>query len=228
LLVEVILALIFFHLPFDATANAFFHAQNVALAAADCNSQLIYISTDYVFDGESARDYAEYDYANPINHYGKSKYYGEMMSARLCQRLYVVRSSWLFGHSERGYIARILAQHEQGVVRMADDQLEAPTYTAHLAAALERLWQSECYGVYHISGGRGCTRIEFARGVLTAAGLNTAVEAADRAAVLAKRVARRPARVVLDCMLYQEVCATALPTWEEGIKEYFRREPYRR
>lgn len=201
-------------------------AQNIAVAAAECGSQLVYISTDYVFDGVTTNDYREYDPTNPINHYGKSKLYGEILSHRVCQRLYVVRSSWLFGHSPRGYIARILAQAGAGAVRMAADQLEAPTYTAHLARALRPLWESGCYGVYHVSGGRGCTRKEFARAVIKGAGIDAPMETMPDAEAAAKRSSQRPKRVVLGTTLYQQVCG-ALPTWEEGIAEYFQRQPYR-
>lgn len=200
-------------------------AQNIAVASAKCDSDLIYISTDYVFDGTASIDYLEYDQVNPINQYGKSKLYGEILSQQVCQRLYIIRSSWLFGHSPKGYISRILKQYQSGTVRMATDQLEAPTYTAHLARALQPLWESKCYGVYHISGGRGCTREEFACAVIDGAGLTATIDRIPDAEAIAGRNSRRPQRIVLSVDLYQRVCGQ-LPSWEEGIVEYFARDPY--
>ena len=200
-------------------------AQNVALAAARCNAALVYISTDYVFDGAATHDYAEHHPVNPINHYGRSKLYGELLSRNLCRKLYVVRSSWLFGHSSTSYVARILRQAKEGGVQMPDDQLEAPTYSCHLAQGLLPLVNSGCYGIYHYSGGEGCTRMAFARAVLEQAGLNTELQLLPADAAAKKRVAARPRRIVLDCTLYRMAIAP-LPSWQEGIREYFMKQPY--
>ncbi len=201
-------------------------AQNVALAAARVNATLLYISTDYVFDGMTTHNYAEHHPINPINQYGKSKLYGELLSRNLCHKLYVVRSSWLFGHSPANYVARILQAAEEGKVRMPDDQLEAPTYCSHLAQALLLLVDSGCYGTYHFTGGKGCTRLAFARAVLGQAGLKIEPQLLPAAEAAKKRMAARPRRIVLDCTLYRMTIGP-LPSWQEGIREYFKKQPYR-
>ena len=201
-------------------------AQNVARAAAHTDATLIYISTDYVFNGASQSDYAEYHPVDPINHYGTSKLYGEILSRNLCQKCYIVRSSWLFGNSPLSYVARILKAAETGSVEMPQDQLEAPTYTRHLATALRALSRRECYGTYHFTGGEGCTRTVFAQEVLRAAAIETPVRVLPHNVAQQKRVALRPARVVLDCTLYSTVVAPP-PSWREGIQEYFSTNPYR-
>ena len=197
-------------------------AQNVALAAARTNATLIYISTDYVFDGTSTHDYREYDTTNPINVYGSSKLYGEILSRNLCRKLYIVRSSWLFGESPANYVARILRAAHTGPVAMSDDQLEAPTYTRHLAQALQHLLHSGCYGTYHFTGGDGCTRVEFAQAVLQEAGVKVAVKVMPPSEAIKKRIASRPHRIVLDTTLYRMTTAAEVPSWRIGIQEYLQ------
>jgi dTDP-4-dehydrorhamnose reductase len=194
-------------------------AQNLALAAQRLNSALVYISTDYIFDGQTETDYDEVANPNPLNQYGRSKLAGERLSLQLCPRTYVARTAWLFGHAPNNYVERVLkAAAKDGVVRMTEDQLESPTYTGHLAEAILNLIHSGAYGTYHVTSLGACTRAEFARFVLQAAGRSEPVEVVDPAT--AKRFAKRPARVVLDCRLYQLVTGQPLPHWQEAVKAY--------
>lgn len=194
-------------------------AQNLALAAQQAGSSLVYISTDYIFDGASQVDYDEVAQPNPLNQYGRSKLAGEQLSMYLCPRTYVLRTAWLFGHAPNNYVDRVLRTAEkEGVVRMPVDQLESPTYTGHLAEAILHLIDTGAYGVYNVTGIGACTRAEFARYVLAQAGRPEPVEEVDAAAV--KRFARRPERSVLDCRLYRLVTGRSLPTWQQGVLDY--------
>ncbi|MFN8453069.1 MAG: dTDP-4-dehydrorhamnose reductase [Anaerolineae bacterium] len=197
-------------------------AQNLALAAQQLNSGLVYISTDYIFDGQTETDYDEVAHPNPLNQYGRSKLAGERMSLQLCPHTYVVRTAWLFGHTPNNYVERVFkAAAKDGVVRMTEDQLESPTYTGHLAEAILNLINSGAYGIYNVTSLGACTRADFARFVLQAAGRSEPVEVVDPAT--AKRFAQRPARVVLDCRLYQLVTGQTLPHWQEAVKAYLAR-----
>lgn len=194
-------------------------AQNLALAAQQIGGALLYISTDYVFDGESAEDYDEVSPARPINHYGRSKLAGEMFSNRNCQRTYIVRTAWLIGHHPNSYVERVIqAARRDGVVRMAPDQIESPTYTSDLAEAISYLIKTGAYGIYNITSLEACSRVEFARFVLAQTGGNEPVETADVSTL--KRVAKRPHRTVLDCRVYHLVTGRTLPHWQDGIKAY--------
>lgn len=194
-------------------------AQNLALAAQQLNSGLVYISTDYIFDGQTEVDYDEVANPNPLNQYGRSKLAGERLSLQLCPRTYVTRTAWLFGHAPNNYVERVLkAAAKDGLVRMTEDQLESPTYTEHLAEAILNLINSGVYGIYNVTSLGACTRADFARFVLQAAGRSEPVEVVDPAT--AKRFAQRPARVVLDCRLYQLVTGQTLPHWQEAVKAY--------
>ena len=83
-------------------------AQNLASAAQQVGGSLLYISTDYIFDGKSETDYDEVSLPNPLNQYGRSKLAGERLSLQICSRTYVVRTAWLFGHAPNNYVERVL------------------------------------------------------------------------------------------------------------------------
>ncbi|MCH2129185.1 MAG: dTDP-4-dehydrorhamnose reductase [Pirellulaceae bacterium] len=195
-------------------------AQNLALAAERCNSELVYISSDYIFDGDTSTDYDETGVPNPLNHYGKSKLAGEQLSRDNCRRTYSLRTAWLFGHAEKNYVQRVLSAADQdGLVRMPADQIESPTYTLHLAEAIEQLLVTHAYGVYNVTSIGACTRYEFAKSVLQQAARHDPVELVDPKTI--QRTTPRPARSVLDCRLFQLVTGHQLPTWQQGIQEYF-------
>jgi dTDP-4-dehydrorhamnose reductase len=194
-------------------------AQNLALAAQRAGSDLIYISSDYIFDGQSEVDYDEVAQPNPLNVYGRSKLAGERFSLQICPHTYVIRTAWLFGPAPNNYVERVLrAAENEGIVRMPSDQLESPTYTGHLAEAILHLIATGAYGVYHITSAGACTRADFARYVLQQAGRSEPVEIVDSATL--KRFAKRPSRAVLDCRLYQLVTGKSLPDWRQGVRDY--------
>jgi dTDP-4-dehydrorhamnose reductase len=194
-------------------------AQNLALAAAQVGSELVYISTDYIFDGRSETDYDEVSAPNPLNQYGRSKLAGERLSLQISPRTYAVRTAWLFGHAPGNYVERVLkAAENDGVVRMPADQIESPTYTRHLAQAVSHLIGTGAYGVYNVTSVGACTRAAFAQFVLGQAGRSEPVEIVEPASL--KRFAKRPARTVLDCRLYQLVTGGSLPQWQQGVQDY--------
>jgi dTDP-4-dehydrorhamnose reductase len=196
-------------------------AQNLALAATQVGSDLVYISTDYIFDGVSEMDYDEVSQPNPLNHYGRSKLAGERLSLQICPRTYAVRTAWLFGHAPGNYVERVLqAAENDGVVRMPVDQIESPTYTRHLAQAILHLIGTGAFGVYNVTSIGACTRAAFAQFVLRQAGRSEPVEVVEPADLKASVRAKRPARTVLDCRLYQLVTGQALPHWQQGVREY--------
>lgn len=198
-------------------------SQNLALAAQEVGGELLYISTDYVFDGESTEDYDEVAQTHPINQYGRSKLAGERLATQICPRTYIIRTSWLIGNHPKNYVNRVLeAARRDGVVRMAPDQIESPTYIEDLTQAVAILIETGAYGCYHVTSIGACTRVEFARFVLEQAGYSELVETADVSQI--KRIAKRPNRTVLDCRLYQILTGHRLPDWRDGIRAYFARE----
>ncbi|HTZ50839.1 MAG TPA: dTDP-4-dehydrorhamnose reductase [Spirochaetia bacterium] len=196
-------------------------SQNLALAARETSADYLLVSTDYVFDGAAQDDYDELSAPNPINQYGRSKLAGERLASAIWDRTYIVRTAWLFGHRPRNYVERVLtAADKDGVVRMADDQLESPTYVPHVAAAIRALVPTGAHGTYHVTSAGACTRLEFARYVLAKAGRTAPLERVQGAS--AGRAARRPGRTVLDCRLFGLVTGHRLPDWRSGVDEYLR------
>jgi dTDP-4-dehydrorhamnose reductase len=194
-------------------------SQNLAMAAELSGAAYLLISTDYVFDGRSGGEYDELALPGPLNVYGRSKLAGEVLGRSVCPRTYIVRTAWLFGHHPGNYVERVLAMAErEGVVRMATDQLESPTYTLHLAEAVERLMATGAYGLYHVTASGACTRLGFAACVLQAAGRTEPVEELPAAQV--KRRAARPASTVLDCRLFALVSGHTMKPWQQGVREY--------
>ena len=186
-------------------------AQNVAEVAA----RVIYVSTDYVFDGSKPGPYVESDPVNPLSAYGRSKLAGERATLTASPHSLVVRTSWLFGAGGRNFVATMLRVGEkQGAVRVVDDQVGSPTFTGHLADALWGLVGSGRHGFLHVAGGGSCSWFDFARAIFERAGVECTVEPQTTAEL--GRPAPRPA----NSALRSERDAPQLPAWEHGLDAY--------
>lgn len=143
----------------------------VAQAAKRCNARLVAISTNEVFDGMATMPYGEYDVANPINPYARSKYAGEQAARELLDRLYVVRVAWLFG-GERNFVRTVLRlANERTHIRMVHDEVGSPTHAGDVAEAIRQLLETDAFGTYHLVNQGSCSRLEFAQATLDAAGV---------------------------------------------------------
>lgn len=141
--------------------------RNVARACADIGAGLLYVSTDYVFDGLANRPYREDDCPNPFSVYGLTKLRGERYVQSLVARHMIVRSSWLYGPGGKNFVATILKlAQERGELRVVSDQRGSPTYTRHLALKLADLLASRAYGVFHVTGAGDCSWFEFAGAIV--------------------------------------------------------------
>jgi dTDP-4-dehydrorhamnose reductase len=195
----------------------------VAVAAAEAGAEMVFISTDYVFNGRSDRPYLEYDDCDPLNVYGLSKLYGERVVTAVLPRHYIVRTSGLFGPGGRNFIAAILAAHARGErLRVVRDQICRPTFAEHLAEALRRIVGSGAYGTYHVASTGEASWFDVARAVLEEAG-HRADEVEPIASGELGRPARRPAYSVLDTRAYELTFGHALPNWREGLRAYLAR-----
>ena len=205
------------------------NALGVNAMAEGCSrhgAALVTISTDYVFDGELGRPYAESDPARPLSAYGVSKYAGELLVDRLRSRAYVVRTCGVYatrastskGHT---FVDRILAQARAGEpVRVVRDQTVSPTYAPHLAAALLQLLQSGAdFGLYHMVNEGAVTWYDFAVEALRAAGVEHPVEPVSYKDWPSR--VRRPAFSALENARLHEN-GIRLPSWREGLTQYLR------
>ena len=145
--------------------------QNVAVASAEANAAMLYISTNEVFQGQLHRPYLEYDTPAPLNSYGYSKLVGERALVSINPRHYIVRTAWVFAHGGRNFIQAILGAAEAGKnLRVVTDEVANPTYNNDLADAIGQLIETERYGVYHFTNAGACSRYTFARYALDQAG----------------------------------------------------------
>ena len=140
---------------------------------AEAAERVIYVSTDYVFDGSKREPYVESDPIAPLSVYGASKAAGEQATAEANPNHLIVRSSWLFGRGGKNFVATMLALgRERGELRVVDDQVGCPTFTGHLAEALLTLAAGDERGVLHVAGRNSCSWFEFAHEILSRAGVD--------------------------------------------------------
>jgi dTDP-4-dehydrorhamnose reductase len=193
----------------------------MALAARDSKAELVYISTDYVFDGAKKNPYLENDKPNPLNYYGSTKLLGEQTVMRDIKNFYICRTSWLFGAHGRNFVDTILkAAREKPALDVVDDQEGSPTFTQDLVPALALLPGSKKYGIYNVSNAGTCTWFKFAREIVRLAGLEAEVRPTTSDKYL--RPARRPAYSVLDNWYFQSRFDYRLRTWQEALHEFLK------
>ncbi|MDE2125853.1 MAG: dTDP-4-dehydrorhamnose reductase [Armatimonadetes bacterium] len=193
---------------------------SVAAACARHDVPLLYLSTDFVFDGASRKPYTEYDAPNPINVYGASKLAGEGHVITLCRRHWIVRTQWLFGRGGRNFPATILklaeSRTELPVVR---DQIGAPTYTVDLAAAIVTLIRSGYYGTYHVNNAGSCSWYDLALFIMQQRPALT-MEIKPIPASEYITPTRRPAYSVLDRMALRVQAADTMRSWQAALTEF--------
>lgn len=200
--------------------------RNIAVAAESHGSKLIYISTDYVFDGTGAEPYHEYDNTNPQSIYGKSKRAGEVLVQSLTSRYFIVRTSWVYGIHGNNFVKTMLRLGlEKTSLKVVHDQKGSPTYTVDLAHFLLVLMQTGKYGVYHASNSGACTWYEFTQAIFEEArqlGINIIAEPAPCSTAEFPRPAHRPANSVMEHLSIRTNGFQDLRPWREGLKEFLQ------
>lgn len=195
----------------------------VARGAATVRARLIYVSTDYVFDGTKTTPYTECDVAHPINIYGASKYEGERTALSLCANTLVVRTAWLYGTAGQNFVTTIMRlAAEKPVLDVVADQRGCPTNAADLAQALADLLVTDLRGICHVTNTGDCTWHEFAEAIVSLMGLSTPVRPITTAQ--AGRLAKRPAYSVLGHERLESVRAL-LPPWKVALARFFEHTP---
>lgn len=194
--------------------------QNVALACQRCGAALVYISTDYIFDGQKREPYLEFDLPNPLSIYGASKLAGERYVKMLLSRFYIVRTSWLYAKSGRNFVSRVLELAEaRPELRMVTNEVSSPTYAPDLAQALAQLIRHPHYGLYHLSNEGQASRYDWAKEILRLAGQP---DYPLHPAESYPRPARVPAFSVLRNFCAAESLGIRLRPWPEALRDYFR------
>jgi dTDP-4-dehydrorhamnose reductase len=191
-------------------------AGNAAAAAAQVGASVVYVSTDYVFDGAKGSPYVESDQPAPLSAYGRTKLAGEEASAAANKRHFIVRSAGLFGVGGSNFVAtmlRLAADH--GEVLVVRDQVGSPTYTWHLAYGIVRLIEGIEFGIHHMAAAGKCSWYEFAREIFEQAKVECKVLSSTTE--MLGRPAPRPA---FSALTTQHEHAIRLPSWHDGLAGY--------
>ncbi|MBU0580797.1 MAG: dTDP-4-dehydrorhamnose reductase [Candidatus Margulisbacteria bacterium] len=196
--------------------------KNIAKTCAKLDIPLVYISTDYVFSGNSHRHpWVEDDLPAPQGVYANSKFEGERAVIDNCQKYFIVRTAWLYGPNGKNFVDTILnLAKNQKEIKVVNDQLGSPTYSRHLAEALVKFLDIKEYGVYHLTNQGEVSWYFFARKILELAGTNVKILPCKTEEF--PRSAPRPAYSVLNNKHWAKLGQKLLPGWEEGLKAYLR------
>lgn len=191
-------------------------AGNVAAAAREVGAAVVFVSTDYVFDGQKGSPYVESDQPAPLSAYGRTKLAGEEATAAANPRHFIVRSSGLFGIGGGNFVATMLRLAEStNEVLVIRDQVTSPTYTWHLAYGLTRLIDGIEYGIHHMAAAGQCSWYEFAREIFEQANVDCKVLSGTT-----EMLGRPAARPAFSAMVSQREHAITLPSWNDGLAGY--------
>lgn len=204
---------------------------NVARAAEASGAKLVHFSTDFVFDGKKHSPYTEADRPNPQSVYAMSKWTGERLVERYCEKHYVIRTCGLYGaggSASKGgnFVRSILRAAEKGKpLRVVADQIVTPTSTADLADRVSQLLEHKSYGVYHMTNAGECSWFDFAKEALRLAGVAAKVTAVSSEEYGAK--AQRPAYSVLDNTRMRALGIEEFRPWQSALADFIRQEQMR-
>ena len=183
---------------------------------------MIYISTDYVFDGTKDGEYTENDETNPINIYGESKLAGEKYVQEVRDKYYIVRTSWVFNINGKNFIETMLRLSKaNNQLSIVNDQIGSPTYTKDLSRLLVDMLETSKYGLYHATNEGYCSWYEFADTIFKLANINIDIKAINSNEYASR--AKRPLNSKLSKDKLIEYGFKPLPHWEDALKDYLIR-----
>ncbi len=214
--------------------------KNVALACKAIGATLIYLSTDFVFDGKRKSPYKETDKTDPLSIYADSKLKGEAAVKRILKKYFILRTGWLYGKHGKNFVHTILKKAKtENILKVVDDQVGSPTHTKDLARAihvlLNRIYTSsgvhcrgdmscptstprQWAGIYHISNSGSVSWFDYAKEILKLAGSQTKVVPISSKEL--DRPAKRPKMSVLDNSKFIKLTGHKMRNWQEALKEY--------
>lgn len=195
--------------------------ENIAEACFNIGAKLVYISTDYIFDGEGTEPFEIDSPVAPINYYGETKLKGEEAVKVYSEKFFIVRISWVFGINGNNFVKTMLRLGEtMSEINVVSDQIGSPTYTADLAVFLCDLVMTDKYGVYHATNEGICSWAEFAEKIFEYAELPVKVNHITSLEYPSK--AKRPHNSRLSKTSIDEGGFKRLPHWEDALKRYIK------
>ena len=197
--------------------------ENLTDASIEVGAKMIYMSTDYVFDGTKEGIYNENDKANPKSVYGLTKYEGEVM-VKKNPKHFITRISWVFGINGGNFIKTMLKLSEKNSkLDVVDDQIGSPTYTVDLAKLLVEMAQTDKYGTYHVNNDGYCSWAEFAKYIMESNNKSTIINPVtteEYLELMNTKQAYRPRNSKLDKSKLVESGFEMLPSWQDATDRY--------
>lgn len=193
--------------------------QNIATVCKELDIKMIYISTDYVFDGQGERPWEPDDACDPQSVYGQTKYEGELAVRNTLDKYFIVRIAWVFGINGKNFIKTMLnLSKNYDTLRVVNDQFGSPTYTYDLAKLLVDMVLTEKYGIYHATNEGICSWYDFACSIFKEAGIDMNVVPVTTEEYGAK--AKRPANSRMSKDKLSENGFDRLPSWQDALARY--------
>lgn len=193
----------------------------LALAAKSIDAKMLYVSTDYVFDGTSQKPYDVHDPTNPLNVYGKTKLAGENFVKSNLEKSFIVRTSWVFGKNGKNFVKTMLRLgKERGELSVVADQIGSPTYTLDLAKLLIEMIETEKYGTYHATNSGTCSWYDFAVEIFKQANVNATVNPIKTEQY--PTPAKRPKNSVLSKEALCKNGFSPLRDWQLALNDYLK------
>lgn len=191
----------------------------VAEAAKEINAKVVYVSTDYVFDGLGQEPQLEEKETNPVNYYGYTKEQGEKTVTELINKHFVVRTSWVYGINGYNFVKTMLKLAEsRNEINVVDDQIGAPTYTKDLAKFIVKLVQTNSYGTYHGVNEGYCSWYEFAKSIFLKTGIEMKVNPISTNDYPTR--AKRPLNSRLSKKNTTKAVLDRMPHWEDALTRF--------
>ncbi|WP_442599222.1 dTDP-4-dehydrorhamnose reductase [Neobacillus sp. D3-1R] len=193
--------------------------RNIAIAAESIKAKLVYISTDYVFDGQSNVPYHEFSPVSPINIYGQSKLAGENFVRDFHSKYFIIRTSWVYGNNGSNFVNTMLKlSKEKEQLMVVNDQVGCPTYTLDLSKSIVQIMETNKFGTYHVSNSGSCSWYEFAKEIFRLR--NNPINLIPCTTEEFPRPAKRPKHSVLDHLGLRINHFDAMPHWKDGLNRY--------
>lgn len=185
--------------------------ENIAKACKKYNATMVYISTDYVFNGEGTKPYKPLDETAPLNNYGLTKWEGEEAVRNNLEKYYICRTSWLYGHHGKNFVETMISLANKPELKVVDDQVGCPTWTVDLSNAIIKIIKDKPYGTYHTCGYGNTSWYGFAKEIFNQAGLKVNLKPCTTDEF--PRPAKRPAYSIMDN-------DGLLRDWKKALKDY--------
>ncbi len=207
--------------PDDAWRVNAIATQNVALACRKTGSSLVYVSTDFVFDGAAGEPYTEFDRPDPLSVYGKSKLAGEQFVRGILPEHFIVRTAWLYGRNGNNFVKTIVRlSEEKDEIRVVNDQVGSPTFAYDLAEKICEIITHEWYGTYHVTNQGSVSWYDFAKEIIRRAGRKD-VRIIPISTAELNRPASRPAYSVLRNYVLELRGIAPMRPYEKALEDFF-------